>query len=245
MKGVLILGASSSIARAAAKGFAEKGYPLYLAGRDLLDLERIALDLKVRYPIQVKWGYFSAENHEDHPAFVKQVVDEMGGLDGVLLAFGSMEEVKKAALDFTYAKKIIEINFTGACSVLTDISNYLGKEGKGFIIAISSVAGDRGRQSNYVYGASKAGLSAFLEGLRNRMFHFGVRVITIKPGLVDTAMTFGLPRMIFLADPEEVGRKIVKTLDKKGDVVYLPWFWRFIMGIVRTIPESLFKKLKL
>lgn len=244
---VLILGASSSIARAAANAFAEKGHPLFLAGRDLADLERIATDIRIRYPVDVKCGYFSAEDYESHSSFVQTVVREMGGLHGVLTAFGSYKDKKKAMTDFTYALPILEVNYIGACSILTHCSNYLALQGSGFIIGISSVAGDRGRQSNYVYGSAKAGLNVFLQGLRNRLFHSGVRVITIKPGYVDTAMIFGmeLPGMFSVAEPQEIGRKIVKALDHSSDEVYLPWFWRYIMLIICTIPESLFKRLKL
>lgn len=242
---VLILGASSSIARAAAHAFAAKGHALYLAGRDVLDLERLAADIKVRFQVDVCFGYFAAEEFDTHEAFVQKVIEEMQGLEGVLAAFGECKDHKKALTDFSYAKKIIDINFTGMCSLLTACANYLGRKGEGFIIAISSVAGDRGRQSNYVYGAAKAGLNAFLEGLRNRLFHAGVRVITIKPGYVDTAMTYGLPNLFLVASPQAVGEKIVRALDKSRDVVYLPWFWRYIMWIICAIPEPLFKRLKL
>ena len=117
--------------------------------------------------------------------------------------------------------------------------------GNGFIIALSSVAGDRGRQSNYIYGSAKGGLSVFLQGLRNRLFHSGVRVITIKLGFVDTAMTFGLPNLFLVASPQEVGKKIVKAVNRGRNVVYIPWFWRLIMGIICSIPECVFKRLKL
>ena len=244
-KGVLILGASSPIARAAAQNLAKRGYPLYLAGRDLLDLERIALDLKIRAPVEVRWGYFAAETYEDHPAFMQTVVKEMGGLEGVLAAFGELPDQKRASKDFSFAKKIFEVNFLGACSILTESANILSKQGSGFIIALSSVAGERGRPSNYIYGAAKGGLTIFLQGLRSALFHQGVRVITIKPGFVDTSMTFGMPHLFLVASPQEIGKKIIETLDKKGDTFYLPKFWGLIMFIIRSIPESIFKKLKL
>jgi len=116
---------------------------------------------------------------------------------------------------------------------------------RGFIIGISSVAGDRGRQSNYVYGAAKGALSLYLQGLRNRLHPSGVRVITIKPGFVDTAMTYGLPGMFLVASPQAVGESIASSPGKSADVVYLPWFWRYIMLIIKHIPEPIFKRLKL
>ena len=242
---VLILGATSTIAKATAQAFATKGYSLFLAGRDIPELERIACDLHVRYQIETKYGYFDAEAFNDHFAFLESVVKEVGELAGALLAFGELGEQKKAINDFAAAKIIIDRNFTGACSILTHCANYFGSLGKGFIIGISSVAGDRGRQSNYIYGAAKAGLSLFLQGLRNRLFHAGVRVITIEPGFVDTAMTFGLPGLFLVADPKEVGKRIVASLDRRGDIKYIPGFWRYIMLIIKSIPECIFKRLKL
>jgi len=244
-KNVLILGGSSSIARAAAYSFAKNGYSLFLAGRDLVDLERIAQDIKIRHQVEVKCGFFAAEDYDDHSSFLQTVVREMGSLQGVLAAFGYYKDHKKAMTDFTYALKIIEVNYTGVCSILTHCSNYLALQGDGFIMAISSVAGDRGRQSNYIYGSAKAGLNVFLQGLRNRLYHAGVRVITIKPGFVDTAMTYQMPGMFLVATPQKVGDKIVKALDHSSDVVYLPGFWRYIMGVVCLIPEFMFKRLKL
>jgi len=244
-KSVLVLGASSSIARATALLLADEGYSLYLAGRDLADLERIAADIKVRSQVEVYYGYFDAEEMEGHERFVQKVVDQTGGFQGVLLAFGDYPDQRKALTDFKYARKIIEVNYTGACSILSYCGNYLGAMGNGFIIALSSVAGDRGRQSNYIYGSAKGGLSVFLQGLRNRLFHSGVRVITIKLGFVDTAMTFGLPNLFLVASPQEVGKKIVKAVNRGRNVVYIPWFWRLIMGIICSIPECVFKRLKL
>lgn len=244
-KPVLILGATSAIARYTALAFAKQGRPIYLAGRDEEELERIASDIRIRSQVEVKHGYFDAESYDKHQQFFERVLKEMPGLEGVLLAFGELGDQKKATLDFSQAESIINKNYVGACSILTHCANHLAREGKGFIIAISSVAGDRGRQSNYVYGSAKAGLSAFLEGLRNRLFHSGVRVITIKPGFVDTAMTFGKPGMFLVATPDYIGQKIASTLNKRSDIVYLPWFWRYIMSIIKNIPESIFKRLKL
>lgn len=244
-KGVLILGASSAIARASANAFASKGHALYLAGRDLEDLGRIAADIRIRYGVNVLSGFFDAEAFSTHAQFFESVVEHMHGLGGVLLAFGELGEQRKAIQDFTAALEIINTNFTGACSILTHCANYLGQEGNGFIIGVSSVAGDRGRQSNYVYGSAKGALSLFMQGLRNRLYPAKVRVITIKPGFVDTAMTFGHPGMFLVASPKDVGEKIVASLDKSKDIVYIPWFWRYIMGIIKSIPEWIFKRLHL
>lgn len=244
-KPVLILGGNSSIARASANAFAAKGYSLFLAGRDTDELERVASDIKVRYQINVKTGFFDAEAYDQHPIFLQNVIKDMGGLWGVLLAFGELGDQKKASIDFKHAQTIINCNYTGACSILTHCAHHFGMQQSGFIIGISSVAGDRGRQSNYVYGSAKAGLTVFLQGLRNRLFHAGVRVITVEPGFVDTAMTFGMPGLFLVASPQYIGDHIVKALDGSSDELYLPWFWRYIMLIIKCIPEFIFKRLKL
>jgi len=241
---VLILGATSAIARATAAAFAARGAALYLASRDRDELERIAADLHLRYGVEVHHGLFDAEATETHETFLRAVIKEMPDLSGVVLAFGYLGD-QQAARNFDVGAKVIASNFTGAASILSHCANYFEPLQHGFIIGISSVAGDRGRQSNYVYGAAKGALNLYLQGLRNRLFASGVRVITIKPGFVDTAMTFGLPGLFLVASPQSIGERIVRTLDKSADVVYLPWFWRYIMLIIQHIPEPVFKRLKL
>jgi len=241
---VLILGATSAIARGTAAAFAARGNNLYLASRDIEELKRIAADLHVRYGVKVYYGLFDAEATATHAAFFQSVIQEMHELSGVVLAFGLLGD-QLAARDFNVAEKIIASNFTGAVSILSHCANHFEPLKRGFIIGISSVAGDRGRQSNYVYGAAKGALSLYLQGLRNRLFASGVRVVTIKPGFVDTAMTFGLPGLFLVASPQEIGKQIVQALNKSADVVYLPGFWRYIMLIIKHIPEAIFKRMKM
>lgn len=242
---VLVLGATSAIARAAAAHLAQRGYDLFLAGRHAETLERNAADLRTRYGVRVDVGIFDATNASTHAAFVAEVDAKADGLMGVVLAFGVLGDQERAKEDFSAAKEVIDANFTGAVSVLTHCASVLEQRGRGFIIGISSVAADRGRQSNYVYGAAKAGLDAFLSGLRNRLHPAGVRVITVKPGFVDTPMTFGKEGMFLVASPEEVGARVVSALDGMQDVVYVPWFWQPIMRVIKSIPEGVFKRLKL
>lgn len=242
---VLVLGATSAIARAACTELASRGHDLFLAGRNTDALERNATDLRHRFSIEVRCGGFDAVDSDNHADLVDAVGRELGGLQGVLLAFGELGDQEIAKSDFDAAASIIATNFTGAVSILTHCAAALESAGGGFIIALSSVAGDRGRGSNYVYGASKAGLDAFLQGLRNRLHDSGVRVITVKPGFVDTPMTFGRPNMILVASPESVGRRVVRALDGRRDIVYVPWFWQPIMAAIRMIPESIFKRLSL
>jgi decaprenylphospho-beta-D-erythro-pentofuranosid-2-ulose 2-reductase len=241
---VLILGATSAIARATAAAFAARGAALYLASRDEDELRRIAANLRLRYGIEVHYGLFDAEETDTHETFFKTVVEAMPDLSGVVLAFGFLGD-QLAVRDFSMGAKVIASNFTGAASILSHCANYFELLHRGFIIGISSVAGDRGRQSNYVYGAAKGALSLYLQGLRNRLYASGVRVITIKPGFVDTAMTYGLPGMFLVASPQSIGERIVRSSDKSADVVYLPWFWRYIMLIIKHIPEPIFKRMKL
>jgi len=241
---VLILGATSAIARGTAAAFAARGDNLYLASRDLEELKRIAADLQVRYGVKVNYGLFDAAATDTHPTFFQVVLKEMQELHGIVLAFGLLGD-QMAAREFSLAEKIITSNFTGAVSILSIGANYFESIKGGFIIGITSVAGDRGRQSNYVYGAAKGALSLYLQGLRNRLFPSKVRVITIKPGFVDTAMTFGLPGLFLVATPQTIGKQIVKTLNKSADVVYLPSFWRYIMLIIKHVPEVIFKRMKM
>lgn len=228
-----------------AAGWAQRGHDLYLAARDKGELERIAADLTIRYDVSVRFASFDCEEVLQHEAFVDKVTKEAGNLHGVFFACGYLGDQAKAIGDFSEAKKILGVNFIGASSVLTHCANVLAKQQMGFIAVLSSVAGDRGRQSNYVYGSAKGGLNVFLEGLRNRLFPHGVSVLTIKPGFVDTAMTYGRGGMFLIASPKDVAEAIIKAVDKKKNVIYVPWFWRLIMSVIRNIPECLFKRLKL
>jgi short-subunit dehydrogenase len=169
----------------------------------------------------------------------------MGGLNGVLLAFGYLVERRVAEADSRERMAMLARNLIGAVSLLEPLAACLERQRSGFVIGISSVAGDRGRQSNYIYGAAKGGFTIYLQGLRNRLFHARVRVVTIKAGFVDTAMTYGMPGLFLVASPEYVGSRIVRALERGSDVAYIPWFWRYIMLVLKLIPESLFKRLKL
>lgn len=241
---VLILGATSAIARATAAAFAARGDNLYLASRDLDELQRIAADIKLRYGVEVNYDYFDATALATHADFMRSVIAQVPELWGVVLAFGYLGD-QLAARNFKVGEQVIASNFTGAASILSLCADHFESVQRGFLIGITSVAGDRGRQSNYVYGAAKGALGLYLQGLRNRLFASGVRVITIKPGFVDTAMTYGLPGLFLVASPQYVGTRIVGSLNKSADVVYLPWFWRYIMLIIKLIPEAVFKRLKL
>lgn len=241
---ILIIGATSSIARATAMQFAARGCNLYLLSRDEDELGRIATDLMIRYPIQVKYSVFDMEDITHHQQAWQQVLTQMRQIDGVLLAAGYLGQSLKPQ-DLAEQEKIITINFTGAVSILTYCADYFIEKKKGFIIAIGSVAGERGRGTNYAYGAAKGALALYLQGLRNRLHPYNIHILTIKLGFVDTAMIYGRSGLFLVADPKVIGKQIIKALDKNQEVIYLPRFWRYLMLIVKLIPEKIFKRLKL
>ena len=242
---VLVVGATSSIARSLASKMGQQGTALHLAARDRFEVERIAKDIAIRYQIPVSWSIFEALDYDSHADLLQKAVGHLGRLDGVAVSIGELGSQEKAQREFACAQQIIHSNYTGVVSILTHAANYLEKQKHGFIIGLSSVAGDRGRQSNYVYGAAKGALSLFLQGLRNRLAKSNVRVLTVKPGFVDTKMTFGKSGMFLVAKPEQVANTVVRALQKNKPVVYVPWFWFWIMAIIRSIPDFLFEKLSL
>ncbi len=242
-KFALILGANSDIARALAYLMAQKGWNLYLASRRLDPLNRLAQDLHLRYGCIAQALYFDALDYKSHGSFYKGLQPKP---EGVVVAFGYLGPLKKPPKDFAEAEKIVQINFLGAVSILEIVAKDLEKRKKGFIIGLSSVAGDRGRASNYIYGSSKAAFSTYLQGLRQRLFKSGIQVLTVKPGFVVTKMTrdLDLPKHL-VTQPEKVAQDIYRALKAGKDVLYTPFYWRFIMGAIKALPEGLFKRLKL
>lgn len=241
---VLILGGSSAIARCIAAALARRGYAIALGGRQPRELERSARDLALRFGTSARAVVFDAADTDAHAPLIEALARN-GELRGVVVAFGLLGDQDRARTDFDHARAILDTNLIGLASVLTHAANAMERRGHGFIVGVSSVAGDRGRQSNYVYGAAKAGASAFLQGLRNRLAPAGVHVLTVKPGFVDTRMTWGLPGLFLVARPEDAAERIVRALERRSDVVYVPGFWRWIMLLIRAIPERVFKRLKL
>lgn len=244
---VLIIGATSGIGYALASSIAgsNPNCSLHLAGRNASSVERVASDLAIRHGCTTTWSHFDALTTASHKEFARQSVERLDGLDTVVVSIGEMGCQSASEHDFEAASRVIDSNYAGVVSVLGELANYLEEKKKGNVVVISSVAGDRGRQSNYIYGSAKAGLNAFLQGLRSRLFKSGVHVLTVKPGFVDTKMTFGKPGLFLVARPEQVARSILKALKQKRNVVYVPWFWQWIMLIIRSIPEFVFKRLKL
>jgi len=244
---VVVLGVTSAIARALAAEFAREGHDLIVCGRDSEETNAIACDLELRHSVRVVAKCFDAEAIDAHAAFVDQCMEDGNGtVDGVVLAFGFMDEQSAAQTNPAIARRTIDVNVNATIAICERFAFHFEAARRGFIAGISSVAGDRGRQSNYIYGASKAAMSAYLQGLRNRMCAYGVKVHTIKPGFVDTKMTWGLPLPgALVASPERAAREIHAAILRGKDIAYVPWFWRYIMMIIRAIPEWQFKKMKL
>ena len=164
---------------------------------------------------------------------------------GVVLCHGLLPEQSEAQTKWEVARRTIDVNFTSAVSVLNGAAEYLEPRGKGFLCVLSSVAGDRGRQSNYLYGSAKGALSIYLQGLRQRLSKRGIVVTTVKPGFTDTAMTWGLPGLFLVATPQKVAEDIYRAVCKRRGTVYTPWFWRIIMAIIKSVPEPIFNRIKL
>ena len=242
---LLIFGATSAIAQSVAKKVAHEGGELFLVGRHQDTLKIIAQDLVVRGAKKV--GEIAADLtfREQYSEWVASAAKFMKGIDVVLIAHGVLGDQKQLEQNSDNAFDLINVNFISAALLAEASAHYFEIEKKGTIAVIGSVAGDRGRQSNYYYGAAKGGLEIFLQGLRNRLFPLGIHVLTIKPGFVSTPMTAHLKKNIMFASADSVANGILKGIAKKRDVVYLPCFWAIIMGIIKSIPESIFKRLKL
>jgi decaprenylphospho-beta-D-erythro-pentofuranosid-2-ulose 2-reductase len=242
---VLIIGATSAIGGETAKIFAQDGARLFLTGRDPAKLAAAGDDLRVRGAGQVETAELDVTRIEAHHTVIDNAIASLGGLDVALIAHGTLPDQVRCQEDAGMMLNAIQVNFTSTLAMLTLLANYFERERAGCIAVITSVAGDRGRQSNYVYGAAKGGVERFLQGLRNRLFRSGVAVVTIKPGFVDTPMTADLKKTPLFSSPERVARAIYRAIQQRRDVVYIPWFWRPIMALIKGLPERTFKRLHL
>lgn len=243
MPTVLILGATSDIALATAKSFAERKYDIQLAARSIQSLAVVKSDIEIRYQVACSLHAFDAVDFDSHELFFQQLPIKP---EVTVCVFGYLGENESARKNWSEAASIIHTNYTGAVSILNIISNYYESIHQGVIVGISSVAGERGRQSNYIYGSAKAGFTAYLSGLRNRLQRENVHVVSVLPGFVYTRMTenLKLPKPL-TAEPKEVGEAVYKTVVQKRNVIYVRWMWRWIMLIIKLIPEPIFKKMKL
>lgn len=229
--------------QAIAHAFAAEGHPIQLAARDPARLDTVRSDIALRHGVEVTLHDFDALDLSAHESFV----DTLPELPGIAVcAVGLMGDQDENAQDLTRAAQVMRSNFEGPASILALLANRFEARGSGVLVGISSVAGERGRATNYVYGSAKAGFTAFLSGLRNRLAKQGVHVVTVLPGFVNTAMTEGLDLPGPLtAEPQEVGAAVLRAVQKRRNVIYVRRVWWLIMAIIRNIPEPVFKKMKL
>lgn len=240
----LILGARSDIGMAVAHKFASLGHPIQLAARNAMNLEALKADMEIRYQVAVGLHEFDALTIDTHEAFVA-ALPELPEI--VICAVGLMGEQAENERDLAAAARVMRSNYEGPASILSVFANRFEERGSGStIVGISSVAGDRGRATNYIYGSAKAGFTAFLSGLRNRLAKRGIHVVTVLPGFVATRMTEGMDLPAKLtAETTEVAHAIARAVERKKDVIYVRPIWRLIMLIIRNIPERVFKRMKI
>jgi short-subunit dehydrogenase len=242
---ILVLGATSGIAEATCRLWAERGDSLFLVARSADKLAAVAADLHTRGAGYVGTAVADLDQTASHPELLAHAVNSLGGLDVAFVALGVLGDAPESERGFAEAGRILHTNFNAPVSLLTWLADFCAQRHHGTLAVLSSVAGERGRKSNYVYGSSKAGLSTFVDGLRNRIDREGVRVMTIKPGPVKTAMTEGMKGSAKFADVHAVAATLVREIDKGTAIVYVPGIWRVIMAIIKLVPDRIFKKLNL
>jgi short-subunit dehydrogenase len=246
MKRILIFGANSAIARECARIWAARGHSLFLAGRDAGRLDALLADLRVRGSGAVNGMQMDANDISAHAAVLETALQQLGRLDIVLIAHGTLPDQRLCQQDAVALLKEFSTNATSVMALLTLVANRFESQRSGAIGVITSVAGDRGRPSNYVYGSAKAAVSTFCEGLRARLFPCGVSLTDIRPGFVATPMTQGLPMPgALVSQPAAVARRIVAGIERGRDVLYAPAYWSLIMLVIKMMPRFLFKRLKL
>jgi decaprenylphospho-beta-D-erythro-pentofuranosid-2-ulose 2-reductase len=241
----LVLGATSSIAIATMRRLAATNAHFMLVARNSNRLTAVAEDLLTRGALAVDTWVMDLDDTTAHPEMLTAAAQRLPRIDLALIAHGVLGDQQAAEANFEVAAAILHTNFISTVSLLTWLANYCQAQRGGTLAVISSVAGDRGRKSNYVYGASKGALNVFLDGLRNRIDRDGVQVLTIKPGFVATPMTAHVPKNALFASPDQVARGILKAIARRRDVAYIPWFWFWIMTLVCAIPGSRFKKMNM
>jgi hypothetical protein len=242
---ILIIGATSAIAQEVAKQYATQGHQLFLVGRSENKLEIIESDLKARGATTVYRHALDLRHINEHDALLNEAKNKMGSLDVVLIAHGSLPNQLECQASYEKSFDELQTNCLSVISLLTRLANILEQQQRGTLAVITSVAGDRGRQSNYLYGTAKGALNIFLQGLRNRFGKTDIKVITIKPGFVDTPMTRDFDKGALWAQPKAIAEGIINAIEKGRHEVYLPFFWRYIMMIIKSIPEGVFKKMSL
>lgn len=244
---IVIFGATSAIAQATARLLAAQGARMALVARNPARLEAVAADLRTRGAASVETATADLAELDGHGALVARAAAALGGIDAALIAHGTLGEQRAAEQDEGTMLRELATNFLSPASLLNHLARVMEPAGRGTIVVIGSVAGDRGRQSNYVYGSAKGGLRVFVQGLRHRLGRSGVEVVLVQPGFVDTPMTAGVAKGGPLwATPERVGRDIARAIERgRPAILYTPWFWRWIMLVVRLLPDAVFRRTRL
>lgn len=245
MKKILVIGATSSIAQATSKIWATEGAELFLVGRNAEQLDVISKDMKIRGASKALIYPMDANDFDLHLPMLNAAFESLQNIDVVLIAHGTLSDQKKCEQLVGLTINEIKTNGLSVIALLTQLAIRLESQGSGTIAVLSSVAGDRGRQSNYVYGSAKSMVSTFLSGLRQRLNKSGVNILTVKPGFVDTPMTASIKKGVAWVTPDRVAQDIHKAILRKKSVLYTPQFWLYIMLVVNHIPEMIFKKLKI
>lgn len=245
MKKILVIGATSAIAEATVRIWAQRGNQLFLVARNEERLNLVTKDLKVRGAPKVHNYCMDANDFDQHLPMLDIVYEVFGAIDIVLIAHGTLSKQKECEQSVELTMKEIKTNALSVVALLTHLANRFERQGNGTIAVISSVAGDRGRASNYVYGSAKAMVTTFTSGLRQRLYKSGISVVTIKPGFVETPMTADFKKGLLWTTPGAVSEKIVNYIDHQKNEIYVPGFWRVIIFFIKLIPQNIFKKLEL
>ncbi|MFB9068180.1 SDR family oxidoreductase [Pseudofulvimonas gallinarii] len=244
MKKILVIGATSAIAESCARLWAQRGDALYLLGRDKARLRAIADDLRARGAAEVAMATLDVRDRPSHVSAIEQARTAMAGVDIALLAHGTLPDPGECDRDLATAMDAFDTNGTGTIALMHRLAALLELQGSGHLAVIGSVAGDRGRASNAIYGAAKAAVETYASALRQRLGRRGIQVLTIKPGFVDTPMTARFRKSALWASPSRVAASIVRAIDRDRAVIYVPWFWRPVMAIIRALPEFVFRRMK-
>ncbi len=244
MKKILIIGATSSIAKHCARLWATHKSIFFLVARDQSHLKIIKNDLIIRGAANVFTYKMDVNHFTSHSKMLKKAQQTLKDIDTVLIAHGSLPNQKACELHIKIGLQEISTNAISSIALLSEIANYFEQKKKGTIAIISSVAGDRGRASNYFYGSAKAMISTFASGLRQRLHRSNVAVVTIKPGLIDTPMTSEFNKGFLWSTPEKIAKKIINAIDQKKSEVYVPSYWQYIMFLIKNIPHFIFNRMK-
>jgi short-subunit dehydrogenase len=242
---VVVFGATSGIAQAICRVLSQRHCRLFLIARDPDKLASVASDLKVRGADVAGTLCTDLTDTASHAEIIASAWHQSGSVDAAIIAHGVLGDQKKAERNWAEAAAILNVNFISVTSLVTHLANAFQRQGFGQIVAIGSVAGDRGRKTNYVYGAAKGAVEILLSGVRHRLAAQGIGVLLVKPGFVDTPMTAHLPRSPLFASADSVARAIVSAMDSGKSTIYTPFFWRPLMWIIRALPERIFNRLSI